>query len=858
MTRRPPPPHFIRRPPRRRRQVVPFRRRFPRLAFLLRLILAFIKLSLLLTLSLVAGGMWLYYRYSSDLPDPQQISQHRSFETTRIYARDGTTLLYELVGPDAGRRTPVPFERIPQTLKDATLAVEDAGFYENPGVDLRGIIRAALQNYQSGQIVSGASTITQQLVRSILLSPTERDERSYERKVREIILAYRVSREYSKDQILGIYLNEVYYGAQAYGVEAAAQAYFSKHVWELSPAESTLIAGLPQSPTTFNPFDDLPAAKARQRVTINLMAKFGFLTASQAEQIYTAAVTLVPPRTDLVAPHFAFYVRDLLERRYGPDLLYRAGLRVITSIDLGWQAEAQRVAQEHVNVGTDGHPPLRERNASNAGVIMLAPDGQILAMVGSVDYNAPDGQVNVTLAPRQPGSALKPFVYAAALQRGWTPATVIWDTPSEWKMSEGAAYTPLNYDNAFHGPLRLRMTLANSLNIPAVKALEHVGVPNFIEKMRRLGVTTFDDPSRYGLAMALGSNEVRLLELAGAYSALRNGGRYSAPVAILKVMNSRGEVLERWTPEHGSPVFGPLSEQIAYLITSILSDNEARWFMFGRNNVLELPEIIAAAKTGTSNDWRDSWAMGYTNDVTIGVWVGNNDGTPMAEVAGSNGAGLIWRDLMIAFNQGRPPQPFARPAGIEEASVCADTGGKAGEACPHPISELFVAGTAPTTVDVVYQKVRVGGDGNCLAQPYTPASQVREASFPVYPAEFREWAMRNVAQPPTQPCPPPQVLVQAVAILNPLGASDVVSGTQVFVSGTARGPFTLEFGQGANPETWQIIGQNVVSVENGLLGVWLIAGLPPGEYTVRLRVITADGINAADQRSVRIDKTTAP
>ncbi|NNJ12246.1 penicillin-binding protein [Chloroflexales bacterium ZM16-3] len=844
MTHRPAPPHFIR-TRHRRRQISAFRRRFPLIAFLLRLVLAFIKLSLLLALTLVAGGMWLYYRYGSDLPDPQRISEYRSFETTRIYARDGTTLLYELVGPDAGRRTPVPFERIPQTLKNATIAVEDAGFYENPGVDLRGIIRAALQNYQSGQIVSGASTITQQLVRSILLSPEERGERSYERKLREAILAYRVSREYSKDQILGIYLNEVYYGAQAYGVEAAAQAYFSKHVWELSPAESTLIAGLPQSPTSYNPFENLPAAKTRQRVTIDLMAKFGYLSHAQADQIYNTPITLAPPQTDMVAPHFAFYVRDLLERRYGPDLLYRAGLRVVTSIDMGWQAEAQRVAQEKV-------AELRAKNASNAGVVMLAPDGEILAMVGSVDYNAPDGQVNVTLAARQPGSALKPFVYAAALQRGWTPATVIWDTPSEWRTPDGVVYKPLNYDNAFHGPLRLRMTLANSLNIPAVKALEFVGVPNFIEEMSRLGVTTFDDPSRYGLAMALGSNEVRLLELSGAYNALRNGGRSTPPVAVLKVTNSRGEVLERWAPERGQPILGPQSEQIAYLITSILSDNQARWFMFGRNNVLELPDIVAAAKTGTSNDWRDSWAMGYSSDVTIGVWVGNNDGAPMDEVAGSNGAGLIWRDLMIAYNQGRPPQPFARPAGIIEAPVCADTGGKAGEACPRPISELFVAGTAPTQVDVVYQKVRVGGDGNCLAQSYTPADQVREVSFAIYPPEFREWAARNVPQPPTEPCPPPQALAQAVAILNPVGSGDIVSGPQVFISGTARGPFTLEYGRGRNPESWQSIGQNVVAVENGLLGVWLTGGLAPGEYTLRLRVITADGISAADQRIVQV------
>jgi penicillin-binding protein 1C len=846
--RRPPPPRFTRRP--RRRRASSFRRRHPALAFFLRLALAAVKLTLLVALIGVAGAMWLYYRYGSDLPDPQRIAEHRSFETTRIYARDGSTLLYELVGPQAGRRTPVAFEQIPQILKDATIAVEDADFYSNPGVDLRGIVRAALQNYQSGEIVSGASTITMQLVRNILLNPEERGERSYERKLREAILAFRVSREYGKDQILNIYLNENYYGAQAYGVEAAAQAYFSKHVWELSPAEATLIAGLPQSPTTYNPFSDFAAAKARQRVTLGLMAQHGFLSRAEADRIYAQPVTLSPPRSDLIAPHFVFYVRDLLERRYGPDLLYRAGLRVVTSIDLGWQAEAQRIAQEQI-------AGLRERNASNAAVVMLAPDGQILAMVGSVDYNAPDGQVNVALAPRQPGSALKPFVYAAALQRGWTPATVIWDTPSQWVNADGVVYEPQNYDNAFHGPLRLRMTLANSLNIPAVKAMEHVGVENFVEQMSRLGVTTFDDPSRYGLAMALGSNEVRLLELTGAYNALR-GGRFIPPVAVIKVTNSRGEVLERWQPERGAPAFGPQSEQIAYLIGDILSDNQARRFMFGANNVMELPDVIAAAKTGTSNDFRDSWAMGLSTDVTVGVWVGNNDSSPMAEVAGANGAGQIWRELMLRYHMGRPPTPFPRPAGVEEIPVCADTGGRAGPGCPRPISELFVAGTGPTNVDVAYQTVRVGGDGSCLAASYTPAAEVREVQFPLYPPEFRDWAARNAPQPPTEPCPPPQAPAEALAVLNPIGASGTISATQVFVSGAARGPYTLEVGGGAAPEQWQAVAQSSIAVEGGLLGVWSTAGLAPGDYTLRLRVVTPEGFAVTTQQTVRLEPPAPP
>ncbi|RRR76245.1 MAG: PBP1A family penicillin-binding protein, partial [Candidatus Viridilinea halotolerans] len=753
----PPPPRFLR--PRRR--VSRFRRRHPRLAFGLRLALAGLKLSLavglLLALTLGAGGAWLYGRYGDDLPAAQQISEHRAFETTRIYARDGTTLLYELVGPQDGRRTPVAFEQIPQVLKDATIAVEDAGFYTNPGVDLRGIIRAALQNYTSGEIVSGASTITMQLVRNILLAD-ERTEQSYERKLREAILAYRVSQSYGKDQILNLYLNEVYYGAQAYGVEAAAQAYFAKHVWELNVAEATLLAGLPQSPSVYNPFTNMTAARARQRVTLNLMTQQGMLTRAEAEAIYAEPIILAPQTTALLAPHFVFYVRDQLERTYGPELLYRAGLRVVTSLDLTWQAEAERIAAEQIG-------ELRARRASNAGVVMLAPDGQILAMVGSVDYGAPDGQVNVTLAPRQPGSALKPFVYAAAMQRGWTPATVIWDVPTRWEAPGGVVYQPRNYDGGFHGPQRLRMALANSLNIPAVKALEHVGVPAFVDQMSQLGITTFDDPSRYGLAMALGSNEVRLLELTGAYHALRNSGRYAPPVAIIKVSNSRDEVLERWQPVRGRAVFGAQSEAIAYLITSILSDDAARHYMFGRGNVMELPGIIAAAKTGTSNDFRDSWALGYSTDVTIGVWVGNNDSAPMQEIAGANGAGQIWRTLMLRYHEGRPESAFVRPAGVEELPICADTGGRADETCPRIISEVFVAGNGPAEVDVLHQTVRVGGDGDCLAASYTPAAEVRTVRYPIYPEELREWATRNTPQPPTEPCPPPTAPEVAVALL---------------------------------------------------------------------------------------------
>ncbi len=833
----------------------------PALALLLfcwRLLLALVKLTLLTALLLAAGGLWLYYRYGYDLPDPEEIAQYRSSETTRIYAADGKTLLYELVDPQGGRRTVVPFDRIPPILKDATIAVEDAGFYQHAGVDVRGVVRAFWLNYQSRDIVSGGSTITQQLVRTILLSPEGRGpefplQQRYEYKLREAILAYEVSREYSKDQILGLYLNEVYYGAQAYGVEAAAQSYFGKHVWELSDGEATLIAGLPQSPTVLNPFANMEGARARQRITLDLMVKYGYLTPLQAEDIFNQPVVLAPPATSIVAPHFAFYVRDVLEQRYGPDLLYRGGLRVVTSIDLHWQAEAQRIALERIN-------ELRPRNAHNASVVMLAPDGRILAMVGSIDYNNPviQGQVNVALAPRQPGSALKPLVYAAALQRGWTPATVIWDVPSRFEQN-GVAYTPVNYDNSWHGPQRLRMALANSLNIPAVKALEFAGVENFVRLAGDMGLTTFHDPARYGLTMALGSNEVRLLELTGAYNIFRNGGHFQPPVAVLKVTNSRGEVLETWRPQPGRQVLGPDGEQIAYLITDILSDNQARWYMFGAGNVMELPDgRPAAAKTGTSNDWRDSWAVGYTPDVTIGVWVGNNDNVPMQEIAGANGAGLIWRDVMLAYHQGKPPQPFPRPARVVERTICADTGGIPGEACPRQIAELFVEGSGPPRADIVYETVRVGGDGSCVAAAYTPQDQIRNVTFTVYPLEFREWAIQHgIPQPPTELCPPPRTPDRSLARLMPI--KGMHTGEQVFINGIAREPFRLEVGAGRDPPTWQLISQGggssaEVAQLPVLLGVWQTAGLAPGDYTLRLRVSLSDGTAVDDIQVITLER----
>jgi penicillin-binding protein 1C len=829
------------------------------LRFAWRLLLAFAKLSLLVIELAILMVLGVYYHYSRDLEGLEAgIGTHRPAETTQIYARDGQTLLYELVDPQGGRRTVVDLQRIPKVLRDATVAVEDANFYENPGVDLRGIIRALLLNYQQDcqdaqcQPVSGGSTITQQLVRNVLLPPEERTRISLDRKLREAILAYRVSREYSKDQILALYLNEVYYGSQAYGVEAAAQAYFSKHVWELSAPEATLIAGLPQSPTRLDPLTNLDGAKQRQQVTLDLMARSGFLTPAQAKAMFEAPLHFSPPTSSLVAPHFVFYVRKLLEERYGPDVLYRGGLRVVTSLDLHWQTEAQRIVRERI-------AELRDRHATNAGVIMLSPEDEVLAMIGSVDYNDPsiDGEVNVTLASRQPGSALKPIVYAAALRRGWTPATILWDQPIEFPQSDGSVYAPRNYDDSWHGPQRLRIALANSLNIPAIKAIEYVGVENFVEQAHALGITTLNDTTAYGLPLVLGAGEVRLLDLTNVYNTIRNGGIRRDPIAILKVTNSRGEVLESVRPTPGRPALGEHGQQIAYLLTDILSDNLARRYMFGPDNVMELPDgRPAAVKTGTSNEWHDSWAVGYTPDITVGVWVGNSDNSPMQEVAGVNGAGTIWRTIMDSFHQGRPIQPFQRPSGIGTAIICADTGALAGGACPNRIEERFIAGTEPKTSDVVSKTLKVAGDGTCLAASYTPPGQAFEKTFVVYPAAFRDWAASaGIPQPPTAFCPPPQDKPDtSIALITRPAAGIVITNTQVLVRGSARGAYTLEWGGGRDPSSWQPIARGASPIADGILGVWRTDGLPLGDYVLRLRVTTPDGVPVESKVMVNITR----
>ncbi len=629
-------------------------------------------------------------------------------------------------------------------------------------MDVVGIVRALWINFTGGEVLAGGSTLTQQVARNMLLDPQERAERTLTRKLRESVLAWRLSRAYGKDEILALYLNQTYYGHLAHGVEAAAQTFFGKPAHDLDLAESALLAGLPQAPSVYDPLLFPAAAAERQAVVLDLMVKNGYIDAEAARLAKAEVLQWTAAPFPIEAPHFVFYVWNLLEQKYGPEVLY-SGLTVWTTVDLDLTRTAQDIARRRLAELTDRQGP--PANATDAALVALDPrTGQILVMLGSPDYfNAGiSGAVNLAVAHRQPGSAIKPITYAAALSPElcgagasgaaagearcpWTAATMILDVRTAFTTREGFAYVPQNYDRAFHGPVSARAALAGSLNIPAVRTLEHVGLSTMLSLAGRMGLTTLSDADRLGLAVTLGGGEVRLLELAAAFGVFANGGRSLEPAAILRVERANGEVIEQWRATNGGERV--LDERVAYLISDILSDNAARGATFGFNSVLQIGRP-AAVKTGTTTDYRDNWTMGYTPDLVAGVWVGNADGSPMVLLSGVAGAGPIWHDFMRAALAGKPEREFVPPAGLARAEVCVPSGLLPTSVCPRTRSEWFLAGTAPTQPDGLYQSFRLDTRTGQLAGPETPAEFVTEQVFLVLPPEAQAWARQNGVPPP--------------------------------------------------------------------------------------------------------------
>jgi 1A family penicillin-binding protein len=626
---------------------------------------------ILLGMGLAVAAVGTAYSYYVQTAAAIEHFQGATFETTKIYDRNGT-LLTELFDPRAGRRTHVTLDEIPKYLVEATVATEDATFFSNPGVDVRGILRAAWVNLQGGEISQGGSTITQQLVRNVILAD-EKFDRSFSRKLREAVLALELTRRYSKEQILEMYLNEVYYGNLAYGVEAAAEAYFGKQAKDLTLSEAALLAGLPQAPTLYDPTINFDVAKERQRQVLNLMVKQGYLTQQEADEAFRQPLN-IRRRHDvqMLAPHFVNYVKEILEEKYGPEVVNRGGLTVYTTLDLRFQQLAEQAVRSKLE-------ELRQRNARNAALVAMKPGtGEILAMVGSADFydETIDGQVNVANSERQPGSSFKPIVYAEAFNKGWGPGTVVLDDRTGFPGGPGGTqWFPRNYDGRYHGYVTLRSALANSYNIPAVKVLQFVGVAQAIDLAHRMGITGLNRGLRwYGLSLVLGGGEVKLVDMVNAYSVFANYGEFVPKTAILKVIDRNGNTLEELDPQN-LPRTRVLSPQIAWLISDVLSDNRARTPMFGANSPLRLSRP-AAAKTGTTENYVDSWTIGYTPYLATGVWVGNSDSRPMYEVAGAVGAARVWNAFMEAVfshpeleqvlsgQGGKLQLDFVRPTGL--------------------------------------------------------------------------------------------------------------------------------------------------------------------------------------------------
>ncbi len=571
-------------------------------------------------------------------------------QTTIIYDRTGQHVLYEIHGEE--NRKVIDSSQIPNSIKEATIATEDSNFYKHGALDFESIIRAALVDIENRRILQGGSTITQQLARNVFLNR----DKSFQRKITEAILALKLEQNYSKNQILDMYLNQIPYGSNAYGIEAAAETFFGKPAKELTLDEAALLAALPQAPTYYSPYGkNLDALRARQVMILNRIATLGLAspqTVAAAEKVNTLK-KIAPLQQKIDAPHFVFYVKDWLEKKYGKQAVEEGGLKVYTTLDYNKQTLAEQTL-------TSSEKLLTSYGASNAALVAIDPKtGQILAMVGSVDYNNQqiDGQVNVCTSPRQPGSSFKPFVYAKAFEDGYQPESLLLDERTDFGPggANGGDYIPKDYDDSYRGVVTMREALGSSLNIPAVETLTLVGVNNAIEMAHRLGITTLNDPSKYGLALVLGGGDVTLLDETAGYSVFANDGRRNPVTPILKIVDANGKVLENSEPQN-IPVLDP---QIARKINSVLSDNSARTPIFGPSSPLHISGKTVAAKTGTTQYYNDAWTVGYTPSIAVGVWAGNDNDAPMHY--GADGvfvAAPIWNKFISQVINEYPPVTF--------------------------------------------------------------------------------------------------------------------------------------------------------------------------------------------------------
>ncbi len=668
---------------------------------------------------MIAGAIYVAL-VSRNLPNPNQLIHREVAQSTRIYDRTGKHVLYEISGKQ--RRTLVSFQDIPLYVKEATISIEDKNFYKHGGFSLWSIFRTAITDVIFHRS-AGGSTLTQQFVKNAVLT----SRKTLSRKVKEVIIAYRLEQKFSKNDILQMYLNEIPYGSNTYGVEAASQNYFGKPVKDIDLAESAILAAIVQMPSYYSPYGpNKDLLLDRKNYVLDLMAQQGYISIAERNAAQKEKIQFKEPGNNIIAPHFVMYVKSILAKKYGERIIEQGGLKIYTTLDL----YKQRIAQEAITKLTKNYP--KDFHATNAALVAINPkNGQILAMVGSRNYfdNAIDGQFNVATSPRQPGSSMKPIVYAALFEKGYTPDTILYDVDTNFSTNPKKPYIPTDYDLKQRGPVTIRQALAGSLNIPAVKTMYLAGINNVIDLADNLGYTTLHPRSRFGLSFVLGGAEVTLLQHVNAYSALARDGEISPIVSILKIENSKGKIIEQYKPSSKRV----LTSQSVRMVDSILTDNNARAFIFGAKNFLNLGKRPVAAKTGTTDDFRDAWTVGFTPSLVTGVWVGNNNDTPMYK--GSDGsvvAAPIWHYFMKKVLGNTPIEYFKPPNKYTTGKAILD-----GRLPPKIINIDIISGL--------------------LATSSTPPALIKQESIPVYHS-ILYYVNRNdpLGPAPTDPAKDPQ------------------------------------------------------------------------------------------------------
>jgi 1A family penicillin-binding protein len=664
-----------------------------------------------LTLSIGAvlfvAGFFIYF--AKDLPNPDKVNDRFIAESTKIYDRTGNHLLYEVHGEE--KRTLISFSDMPEVVRTATITLEDQDFYLHHGIKFTSIVRAILADILHRGARQGGSTITQQFVKNSLLS----SEKTFTRKIKEVILSLEMETKFSKDEILAMYLNEIPYGSNAYGVEAASQTFFGKSAKDLTLDESALLASLPNAPTYYSPYGShTDALKARQEFALQKMATLGYITQEQADDAKQTDVLakLKPQSENIQAPHFVMYIKEYLATKYGDQSIEQDGLKIYTTLD--W--DKQQAAEKAIS---DGAAKNTKYKANNAALVAVDPKtGQILAMVGSKNYwdASIDGQVNVAIRDRQPGSSFKPYVYLTAFTEGYLPETMLYDVATNFSTEDGKEYAPNNYDGKFHGPLSLAKALGGSLNVPAVKTLYLAGAKDAIVLAKNLGITSLNDPDRYGLSLVLGGGEVKLLDHVSAYGTLATGGVKHPQTAIMKIEDSKGTVLEEYKDTSGERV---VDEKYVAMLDSIISNNENRAWIFGENNPFRSDTRPMAAKTGTTNGFHDAWAMGYTPSLSAGVWVGNSKNEEMSTGAdGSVVAAPIWRAFMDKALINSAIEEFPKYNSEDEIG---DGDGKT--------NKPMLAGKLDEAKDLKVCPIPGKKDRYCIANKYCPDKETDKKTF---------------------------------------------------------------------------------------------------------------------------------